>query len=95
MNYKMSNIKYLTPKMNIENLCFYDGNYYFSSTTSIPDAQAITEDEFIKVIATVMHTDGVSEPEPTLEPQLTETEQAILETAINVDYLVCMKELEI
>ncbi len=35
------------------------------------------------------------EPEPTPEPQLTETEQAILETAINVDYLVCMKELEI
>ena len=26
---------------------------------------------------------------------LTEQEQAILETAINVDYLVCMKELEI
>lgn len=29
------------------------------------------------------------------KPQLTETEQAILDTAINVDYLVCMKELEI
>lgn len=35
----------------------------------------------------------VAEPAP--EPQLTETEQAILDTAINVDYLVCMKELEI
>ena len=35
------------------------------------------------------------EPEPTPEPQLTETEQAILDTAINVDHLVCMKELEI
>ena len=40
-------------------------------------------------------------PEPPLsetvqsEPTLTETEQAILDTAINVDYLVCMKELEI
>ncbi|WP_418203606.1 flagellar basal-body rod protein [Anaerotignum faecicola] len=34
-------------------------------------------------------------PEPTPEPQLTETEQAILDTTINVDYLVCMKELEI
>ena len=34
-------------------------------------------------------------PEPTPEPQLTEPEQAILDTAINVDYLVCMKELEI
>ena len=29
------------------------------------------------------------------EPTLTETEQATLDTAINVDYLVCMKELEI
>lgn len=29
------------------------------------------------------------------EPAITETEQAILDTAINVDYLVCMKELEI
>ena len=35
------------------------------------------------------------EPEPIPEPQLTETVQAILDTAINVDYLVCMKELEI
>lgn len=35
------------------------------------------------------------EPEPTPEPPLSETEQAILDTAINVDYLVCMKELEI
>ncbi len=34
-------------------------------------------------------------PEPTPEPPLSETEQAILDTAINVDYLVCMKELEI
>ena len=33
--------------------------------------------------------------EPTPEPQLTETEQAILDSAINVDYLVCMNELEI
>ena len=33
--------------------------------------------------------------EPTPEPPLSETEQAILDTAINVDYLVCMKELEI
>ena len=35
------------------------------------------------------------EQEPIPEPQLTEPEQAILDTAINVDYLVCMKELEI
>ena len=29
------------------------------------------------------------------QEMLTEAEQAILDTAINVDYLVCMKELEI
>lgn len=92
MNYKMSNIKYLTPKMNIENLCFYDGNYYFSSTTSIPDAQAITEDEFIKVIATVMHTDGVSEPEPIPEPPLSETDKKLLQIQATVDYLAMMTE---
>jgi len=38
-------------------------------------------------------TEIPSEPIP--EPPLSETEQAILDTAINVDYLVCMKELEI
>lgn len=32
---------------------------------------------------------------PIPEPPISETEQAILDTAINVDYLVCMKELEI
>lgn len=32
---------------------------------------------------------------PTPEPPLSETEQAILDAAVNVDYLVCMKELEI
>ena len=32
---------------------------------------------------------------PTPEPSLSEMEQAILDAAINVDYLVCMKELEI
>lgn len=37
---------------------------------------------------------GAETPEPAQET-LTEAEQAILETAINVDYLVCMKELEI
>ena len=35
------------------------------------------------------------EPEHIPEPPISETEQAILDTAINVDYLVCMKELEI
>jgi len=33
------------------------------------------------------------EPEPVPET-LTEAEQAILETAINVDYLVCLQDME-
>ena len=32
------------------------------------------------------------EPEP-VEPELTETEEAILNTAINTEYLVCLAEL--
>lgn len=32
-------------------------------------------------------------PDP--EPTITETEQAILETAINVDYLVCLQDMNI
>ena len=43
---------------------------------------------------------GRNDPKPGAQTQaaqetLTEQEQAILDTAINVDYLVCMKELEI
>ena len=41
------------------------------------------------------YVDGEWVEFPTPEPPLSETEQAILDTAINVDYLVCMKELEI
>lgn len=32
-------------------------------------------------------------PEPEPEPQLSEMEQSILETAINTDYLVCLADL--
>ena len=46
--------------------------------------------------ATVRFMKGEPPKEPEREEEtLTEQEQAILETAINVDYLVCMKELEI
>ena len=41
------------------------------------------------------YVDGEWVEVPIPEPPLSETEQAILDTAINVDYLVCMKELEI
>ena len=46
--------------------------------------------------ATVRFLEGEPPKEQEKEEEaLTEQEQAILETAINVDYLVCMKELEI
>lgn len=41
------------------------------------------------------YENGVWVEVPIPEPPISETEQAILDTAINVDYLVCMKELEI
>lgn len=53
-----------------------------------------TDEERETVVRYKKRTES-SNPEPIPEPQLTETEQAILDTAINVDYLVCMKELEI
>ena len=35
----------------------------------------------------------VSEPTEPVEPELTETEEVILNTAINTEYLVCLAEL--
>lgn len=60
------------------------------------EAHAGSVERHYKNGATVRFLRG--EPPKELEPvpeTLTEQEQAILETAINVDYLVCMKELEI
>ena len=60
------------------------------------EAHAGSVERHYKNGATVRFLKG--EPPKELEPvpeMLTEQEQAILETAINVDYLVCMKELEI
>ena len=46
--------------------------------------------------ATVRFMKGEPPKEQEREKEtLTEQEQALLETAVNVDYLVCMKELEI
>ena len=50
--------------------------------------------DLFTVMITLPLKEPPKEPEPVPET-LTEQEQAILETAINVDYLVCMKELEI
>lgn len=60
------------------------------------EAHAGSVERHYKNGATVRFLKG--EPPKEMEKEketLTETEQAILDTAINVDYLVCMKELEI
>ena len=62
------------------------------------EAHADSVERHYKNGATVRFLKGEPPKEPEPEPAeetLTEAEQAILETAINVDYLVCMKELEI
>ena len=60
------------------------------------EAHAGSVERHYKNGATVQFLKGEppKEPQPAQET-LTEAEQTILETAINVDYLVCMKELEI
>ena len=60
------------------------------------EAHAGSVERHYKNGATVRFLRGEPSKEPELAQEtLTEAEQAILETAINVDYLVCMKELEI
>ena len=60
------------------------------------EAHAGSVERHYKNGATVRFLKGEPPKEQEKEDEaLTEQEQAILETAINVDYLVCMKELEI
>lgn len=40
-----------------------------------------------------LYSDEPIEPEPRLEPELSATEQAILETQANAEYLVALSEL--
>ena len=59
------------------------------------EAHADSVERHYKNGATVRFLKGEppKEPEPVSET-LTEQEQAILETAINVDYLVCLQDME-
>lgn len=67
--------------------------------------EELTENGAVFIVETFLNAAGEEKgrtkyPKPGAQTQpeeetLTEQEQAILETAINVDYLVCMKELEI
>ena len=67
--------------------------------------EELTENGAVFIVETFLNAAGEEKgrtkyPKPGAQTQaaqgtLTEAEQAILETAINVDYLVCMKELEI
>ena len=60
------------------------------------EAHAGSVERHYKNGATVRFLKGEPPKEQEKEEEaLTEQEQAILETAINVDYLVCIKELEI
>ena len=60
------------------------------------EAHAGSVERHYKNGATVRFLKGEPPKEQEKEEEaLTEQEQAILETAINVDYLVCMKDLEI
>lgn len=79
-----------------------ENNFCFHVTeTELPQSEKIiSTEEFVLGMIYDPETGTFSEytppePEPIPEPPLSETEQAILDTAINVDYLVCMKELEI
>lgn len=67
--------------------------------------EELTENDAVFIVETFLNAAGEEKgrtkyPKPSAQTKpaqetLTEAEQAILETAINVDYLVCMKELEI
>ena len=67
--------------------------------------EELTENGAVFIVETFLNAAGEEKgrtkyPKPSAQPEpvqetLTEAEQAILETAVNVDYLVCMKELEI
>ena len=67
--------------------------------------EELTEHGAVFIVETFLNAAGEEKgrtkyPKPGAQTQaaqetLTEQEQAILDTAINVDYLVCMKELEI
>jgi hypothetical protein len=85
--YKAKEIGMELESIAIKNLCYYGEYYFFETETELADTEIATDAEFQQAINSIVHNSS--------EPQLTETEQAILDTAINVDYLVCMKELEI
>ena len=68
--------------------------------------EELTENGAVFIVETFLNAAGEEKgrtkyPKPSAEtPELaqetlTETEQAILETAVNVDYLVCLQDLEI
>lgn len=67
--------------------------------------EELTENGAVFIVETFLNAAGEEKgrtkyPKPGAQPQpaqetLTEAEQAILETAVNVDYLVCLQDLEI
>lgn len=88
--YKAMSINDLANDVCAQDLFVSDDCYYLQSNVEIDGMEQISEKEFQSKSQKIVYIGAAH-----TEPQLTETEQAILDTAINVDYLVCMKELEI
>lgn len=66
--------------------------------------EELTENGAVFIVETFLNAAGEEKgrtkyPKPSAQPEpaqetLTEAEQTILETAINVDYLVCLQDME-
>lgn len=89
--YKTTSVNDLGDDTSIIDLFVCDEYYYLQSDVEISGVVQISEEEFQTKKNSVAHIDAITH-EP--EPELTKTEQAILETAVNVDYLVCLQEME-
>lgn len=87
--YKAMSIDDLANDVCVQDLFVGDGCYYLQSNIEIDGMEQISEKEFKSKRQEVVYIGTVH-----TKPQLTKTEQAILETAVNVDYLVCLQEME-
>lgn len=81
-------------EINQDNICIAVG----STTNEVIGNNIISLDSYDTSLLGQRYNDGVWEPveapEMSSEP-LTVTEQAILDTAVNIEYLVAMKELNL
>ena len=72
-----------------------NGRCFHVTTTELTESDTVVKTDEADVLGKIWDGEEWKEnTEPTPEPELTKTEQAILETAVNVDYLVCLQEME-